>query len=181
MATGEKEKVTLGAGKWYVAPHESGAIDISTIAVEENIIGWTQGGAEITYTPEIYTIEDDIGMVRKVFQTKAEAEMKTGLLTFNMASIHAIMSVGEKEEIEDKIVLKLTGGKSSLRKFAVVFVYEDDETGLQTRVGMIASNTSPLKFVFAKDKETVVDAVFTATSNGVDDTLVVIEEDKVAA
>lgn len=185
--TGKTQRVVLGAGKWYVAPYTSGALDMETVEEEDNLLGYTQGGATITFTPETYTIEDDIGMVRKTFQTKAAAEMKTGLLTFTTDSLAAMLSVGQVTQTpastsaRGKTTLKLGGGKSALKKFSVVFVYEDDETGFKTRIGMVATNTAPLELVFTKDAETVVDVTFTAESNGVDDTIIVIEEETAEA
>lgn len=185
--TGKTQRVVLGAGKWYIAPYTSGALDMETVGEEDNLLGYTQGGATITFTPETYTIEDDIGMVRKTFQTKAAAEMKTGLLTFTTDSLAAMLSVGQVTQTpasasaRGKTTLKLGGGKSALKKFSVVFVYEDDETGFKTRIGMVATNTAPLELVFAKDAETVVDVTFTAESNGVDDTIIVIEEETAEA
>ena len=185
--TGKTQRVVLGAGKWYIAPYTSGALDMETVEEEDNLLGYTQGGATITFTPETYTIEDDIGMVRKTFQTKASAEMKTGLLTFTTDSLAAMLSVGQVTQTpasaseRGKTTLKLGGGKSALKKFSVVFVYEDDETGFKTRIGMVATNTAPLELVFAKDAETVVDVTFTAESNGVDDTIIVIEEETAEA
>ena len=185
--TGKTQRVVLGAGKWYIAPYTSGALDMETVGEEDNLLGYTQGGATITFTPETYTIEDDIGMVRKTFQTKASAEMKTGLLTFTTDSLAAMLSVGQATQTpasasaRGKTTLKLGGGKSALKKFSVVFVYEDDETGFKTRIGMVATNTAPLELVFAKDAETVVDVTFTAESNGVDDTIIVIEEETAEA
>lgn len=185
--TGKTQRVVLGAGKWYIAPYTSGALDMETVEEEDNLLGYTQGGATITFTPETYTIEDDIGMVRKTFQTKAAAEMKTGLLTFTTDSLAAMLSVGQATQTpasaseRGKTTLKLGGGKSALKKFSVVFVYEDDETGFKTRIGMVATNTAPLELVFAKDAETVVDVTFAAESNGVDDTIIVIEEETAEA
>ena len=185
--TGKTQRVVLGAGKWYIAPYTSGALDMETVEEEDNLLGYTQGGATITFTPETYTIEDDIGMVRKTFQTKAAAEMKTGLLTFTTDSLAAMLSVGQATQTpasasaRGKTTLKLGGGKSALKKFSVVFVYEDDESGFKTRIGMVATNTAPLELVFAKDAETVVDVTFTAESNGVDDTIIVIEEETAEA
>ena len=185
--TGKTQRVVLGAGKWYIAPYTSCALDMETVEEEDNLLGYTQGGATITFTPETYAIEDDIGMVRKTFQTKASAEMKTGLLTFTTDSLAAMLSVGQATQTpasaseRGKTTLKLGGGKSALKKFSVVFVYEDDETGFKTRIGMVATNTAPLELVFAKDAETVVDVTFTAESNGVDDTIIVIEEETAEA
>ena len=154
--------VVLGAGKWYIAPWTSGAIDLATLCVEANLIGYTQGGATVTYTPETYTVEDDIGMVRRTFVTKGEATMKTGLLTFDVASLAT--------------TFKLTGGKSGLKKFMIAFVYEGDTANEKISIGMVGSNTNPLELAFAKDKETVVDVEFTSESNGVDDTVLLIEQ-----
>ena len=185
--TGKTQRVVLGAGKWFIAPYTSVALDMETAEEEDNLLGYKQGGATITFTPETYTIEDDIGMVRKTFQTKASAEMKTGLLTFTTDSLAAMLSVGQATQTpasaseRGKTTLKLGGGKSALKKFSVVFVYEDDETGFKTRIGMVATNTAPLELVFAKDAETVVDVTFTAESNGVDDTIIVIEEETAEA
>ncbi len=183
MAKGETQKVVLGAGKWYVMPWESGVVDYKTLCVEDNLMGYTSGGATVTYTPETYTIEDDIGMVKKTFMTKGAAEMKTGLLTWNVKTMSALLSTGSFTETaatssnkgENK--LELGGGKASLRKLAVCFVYEDDETGLKTYVFEVATNTAALSLAFAKDKETVIDMTFTGESNGVDDTVLTIVEE----
>ncbi|MEE1200876.1 MAG: hypothetical protein U0L09_09510 [Christensenellales bacterium] len=177
MARGEISRVVLGAGKWYLAEWTGGTIDLDAVAAEENFLGCTRGGATISYKPELHSIEDDTGLVRRTFMTCASAEMKTGLLTFNMQSVHALMSVGQLTQSAGKRVLKLGGGRSVLRRFCVAFVYEDADTGCRIRIGMVATNTSPLEFAFAKDEETVLEVTFKAESNGVDDTIVVIEED----
>lgn len=182
MAKGETQRVVLGAGKWYVAEWESGEVDLDTVAVEDNLMGYTQGGATISYTPELKDIEDDIGMVKKRFKTMASAEMKTGLLTFNLEALHRIMSFGEYAGGETgRKTLKLSGGKEALKKFCVVFVYEDDETKETIRVGMVASNTATLELAFTKDTETVIDITFSAESNGIDDVILVIDEGAAAA
>lgn len=177
---GNGERVILGGGTHYIAPYEGGKLEsLKTYCVESNIIGWTQGGTTLTYTPEIKQIEDDIGMVRKTFQSKANAEMKTGLLTLDVKSIAEIMSVGTFAAGATGGVntLKLSGGKEALKKYIAVFEYKDEETGQNLRVGMVATNTAALELVFKKDAETVPSVTFSAESNGTDDTIVVIEED----
>lgn len=176
---GNGTQVILGAGKWYMNEWTSGEINLATLCVEANIIGWTSGGATLEYSPETYTIEDDIGMVRKTFKTKASANMKTGLLTFDVAALAKVLSMGTVATANGKTTLKLGGGRENLKKYAVAFVYEDEETHEVIRIGMVASNTNGLTLAFVKDKETVVDVQFTAESNGVDDTIVVIEEETV--
>lgn len=187
MIKGNAERVILGGGTHYIAEYEGGKLEnLSTYCIESNIIGWTQGGTTLTYTPEIKQIEDDIGMVRKTFQSKANAEMKTGLLTLDVKSIAEIMSVGTftagtsgSGGTPNK--LELGGGKEALKKYVVVFEYKDEESGRNLRVGMVATNTAALELIFSKDNETVPSVTFSAESNGVDDTIVVIEEDLPAA
>lgn len=180
MARGNTENVILGALTFYVAPYTDGALEsLKTYCVDANLIGWTQGGSTFTYNPEIKNIEDDKGMVRKTFQSKANAELKTGFLTLDTKSISEIMSVGDFTPGEPGGVntLKLGGGKEALKKYIVVGEYEDDENGHNLRVGMIATNTAALELIFKADQETVPNVTFSAASNGVDDTIVVIEED----
>ena len=187
MATtvGNTEQVIMGAGKWYLKPYTPGEdLDLSTVAVEENLLGYTQGGATIEYTPTTYTIEDDIGMVKRTFMTTAAASMKTGLLTFDVQSMAALLSVGQltQDTEGNKNILKLGGGRAELKRFMVVFEYEKDkENGLYIRIGMIASNTAAMSFAFTKDKETVPEISFEGNTSGKDDTILVFEEDVKAA
>lgn len=183
MATtvGNTEQVIMGAGRWYLKPYTAGEdLDLAAVAVEENLLGYTQGGATVSYTPTTYTIEDDIGMVKRTFMTTAAAMMRTGLLTFDIRSLAALLSVGQLTQSTDgkKNVLKLGGGRAELKRFMVVFEYEKDkEKSLYLRVGMIATNTAAMEFAFTKEKETVPDIEFTGGTNGKDDTVLVFEED----
>lgn len=184
MARGNTENVVLGALTFYIAPYTGGVLEsLKTYCVDENLIGWTQGGSTFGYNPEIKNIEDDKGMVRKTFQSKANAELKTGFLTLDTKSISEMMSVGKFTPGEAGGVskLELGGGKETLKKYIVVGEYEDDEDGHNMRIGMIATNTAALELVFKADQETVPNVTFSAASNGVDDTIVVIEEDIPAA
>lgn len=176
----ENQSVIMGAGDWFVKEYESGEVDCEAVCVDENYAGETSGGATVEYTPTTYTIEDDRGKLRRTFMVKADAKMKTGMLTLDVKSISNMMSVGVLKMSEDgkKRILKLGGGRAELRRFVVVFRYpKDEDKGLYIYVGMVATNVSPLTLAFTKDKETVQDLEYTADTNGVDDTILVIEED----
>lgn len=176
----ENQQVIMGAGDWFVKEYESGEVDCEAVCVDENYAGETQGGATVEYTPTTYTIEDDRGKLRRTFMVKADAKMKTGLLTIDVKSIGSLMSVGvlTVNNEANKRILKLGGGRAELKRFIVVFRYpKDEEKGLYIYVGMVATNTSPLTLAFTRDKETVQDLEYTADTNGVDDTILVIEED----
>lgn len=181
---GETEKVVLGAVDIYLCPYDpEKEFDLDAMtANEDNYFGNTQGGATLEYTPETYTVEDDRGRVRRNFMTKASATLKTGLLTYNLGSLAAVMSVGEltttdpTAQAEGKYKLELPGGKATLKRKAVVAVYTDDETGITTKIGMVATNTGALSMAYAKDKETVPEITFTAEPVSGSDVLVTIEE-----
>jgi len=178
---GEKEKVVLGAVDVYLAdydPEKDFDLDAMT-ANEENYFGNTQGGATLEYTPETYTVEDDMGRVRRNFMTKASATLKTGLLTYDVDSLARTLSVGTLTTPSGKTRLQLPGGKAALRRKCVVAVYKDDETGEVIKIGMVATNTGALSMAFAKDKETVPEITFTAEPTGGSSVLVTIEESNI--
>lgn len=181
IITANKTNVVLGGCKHYLAEHDgkSKLSDLKTYCTDENLMGWTQGGTTVNFSYETKTIEDDLGMVRKVFKTKGEASIKTGFLTFDLPAIAAMMSVGKftKGEEGGQHKLEMSGGTEALKSFVVVAEYTDTENGHNLRVGMVATNTEALELVFQKDNETVPNITFTANSNGVDDTIVVFEED----
>lgn len=183
--TANKENIVLGGCKHYIAEHDgSSALEnLKTYCTDENIIGWTQGGTTVTFDYETKTIEDDVGMIRRVFKTKGNASIQTGLLTFDVPAIAAMLSVGKftKGEEGGQHKLSLTGGTEELKSFVVVAEYTDTKNGHNIRVGMVATNTESLELVFQRDTETVPNITFTATSNGVDDEIVVIEEELPAA
>ena len=168
------KNIILGAGLFYVAPHTEGAINMSTVAVEDNLLGYTSGGATLTYTPTTKTIEDDCGYVRKTFQSSAEASIKTGLLTFDAETISRLISACSIDTSGDKKTLKLNGGKSVLKQMDVVFKYDGEDSTIM--IGMVATNTSPLELAFNKENESTVDIEFSAESNGVDTPLITWEE-----
>ena len=188
---GETEKVVLGACDIFVGAYDgSTALDLDAFTSDETkYFGNTQGGTTVEYTPETQKVEDDKGRVKRTFMSKAEATIKTGLLTYGLASLSQVLSVGTLTEVTSgsgasavtKQRLTLPGGKSSLKRLAVVAVYTDDEDGSKIKVGIVATNTGALSLAFAKDKETVPEITFTAESNGIDDNLVIIEETPGAA
>ena len=178
---GEKEKVVLGAVDIYVGdynPNDTFDLDAMT-ADETKYFGNTQGGATLEYTPEIYTVEDDKGRIKRTHMTKASATLKTGLLTYDAASLSRVLSVGTLTTPTGKTRLTLPGGKTTLKRKCVVAVYKDDETGEIIKIGMVATNTGALSMAFAKDKETVPEIVFTAEPSGGNSVLVIIEESNV--
>ena len=75
------DKITLGSGKLYVVEYSSSIPADSTIETTANLLGYIQGGATISYTPEFYTAEDDLGYVAKKIITNEEVVLSSGVMT----------------------------------------------------------------------------------------------------
>lgn len=171
---GNQETVTLGACDIYLCDYDKDkTFDLEAmVATAANYFGNTQGGTTLEYTPEVYTIEDDRGRIKRNFMTKASATLKTGLLTYDAAALSKALSVGTltstaaTQSAGAKARLDLPGGKTSLKRKCVVAKYTDDDTGVVTLIGMVATNTGALSLAYAKDKETVPEITFTAEPHG---------------
>lgn len=174
-----KNTITLGSGKLFIKEYEkeNGIPENNVIETEDNRIGWIKGGAEITYTPEFYTAEDDLGKVKKrVLQTE-EALLKSGIMTWNGDTLKKLVSTGKTEEKDGKRITKIGGvGNYDGKSYVIRFLYEDPIDG-NVRVTIVGQNTSGLTMTYAKDAETVIDAEFSALPLDEAGTLIVIEEE----
>ena len=68
----EKDKIVLGSGNLYVKEFENSIPEDSALEVAENILGYIQGGATLSYTPSFYEAKDDLGLVVKKMLTNEE-------------------------------------------------------------------------------------------------------------
>ena len=66
------EKIVLGSGKLYVTEFANTIPEDSVLEVKENILGYIQGGATLSYTPSFYEAKDDLGLVVKKPLSKGE-------------------------------------------------------------------------------------------------------------
>lgn len=75
------EKITLGSGKLYVAEYSDSIPADNVLEVDANLLGYIQGGATLTYSPEFYTAADDLGYVAKKIITNEEVVLSSGIMT----------------------------------------------------------------------------------------------------
>ena len=75
------DRITLGSGKLYVVEYTNSIPADSVIESDANLLGYIQGGATITYSPEFYTAEDDLGYVAKKIITNEEVTLSSGVMT----------------------------------------------------------------------------------------------------
>lgn len=174
----DKDTITLGSGKLFVMEYDGVKIPENTlIETEENRIGWIKGGAELSYTPEFYTAEDDLGMVKKRTIQSEEVILKSGIMTWNGASLTKLVSTGSTVEEEGKRTTKIGGtGNYNGKSYVIRFLHEDKTDG-DVRVTIVGQNTSGFTMAYAKDAETVIDAEFSALPNDEKGTLVIIDEE----
>ena len=176
----DAETITLGSGKIFIMEYDGSKIpDNETLETEKNRLGHVSGGASLEYAPEYYNAEDDLGVVKKSKITKEEAKMKSGILTWNGNSLAKLAGTARVSEDKAKGTRTLKIGGLSTdngKSYVIRFLHEDKVDG-NVRVTIVGKCTSGFEIAFAKDKETVIDAEFTALPNDAEGTLIIIDEE----
>ncbi len=176
------EKIVLGSGKLYVTEFKAGEAipEDAVLEVMDNLIGWIQGGATLTYTPTFYEAKDDLGMVSKKFLTEEEVILKSGIMTWNGQTIAKLTSTARVDESKaGNRTVKIGGiGNYNGTQYIIHFVHEDNTDG-DIRITIVGSNEAGFEMSFAKDQETVINAEFKAQPQDNEGTLILYkEEDK---
>lgn len=174
------DRIVLGSGKLYISEATkttSGYTipDDATLEVDNNLLGWIQGGATLEYTPEFYVAKDDLGKVSKKYLTSEEVVLKSGIMTWNASTLEklsATATITSPAQTGDPTVIKIGGIENyDNTQYVLRFLHEDAEDG-DIRVTIVGSNESGFSIAFANDKETVIDAEFKAVPHDNSGTLV---------
>jgi hypothetical protein len=174
------ETITLGSGKLFIKEQETPGIpDYSELEKEENRLGWIKGGAQLSYTGEVYNTSDDLGMVSKRKITSEDVKLTSGIMTWNGKTLSYLCSTARITEADGKRTIKIGGTNNDNGKQYIIHFLHEDETDGDVRITMVGQNTNGFTLTFATDNETVIDAEFTATKGKLDSdgTLVIIEEE----
>lgn len=183
MGKREKDTITLGSGKAYIAEYdkETGIPEPETICVEGNLLGHIQGGAELSYTAETYEEKDDLGLVSKVIVTSEEALLKLGLLTWNGATLKYLADRCKVTEASGKRTIHIGGaGNSQGKEWVVCFFHEDKKDG-NLWVVIRGTNTAGFTLTFAVDAGTKVEPEFKALPQDDEGTLITLIEETATA
>lgn len=178
----ETKKIVLGSGKLYCAVFSGTIPEDSAIETAENLLGYIQGGATLTYTPTFYEAKDDLGFVYKKILTEEAAVLKSGIMTWNGNTLGRLCSTARVKEdsSKKKRTVKIGGaGNYDGKQYLIRFVHDDPQDGA-IRVSVVGSNEAGFEMAFAKDKETVINAEFKAQPHDTEGTLILYEEDMVA-
>ena len=179
MAKRTNETITLGSGKLFCVEYDSATgIPANTdLEKDENRLAWIKGGASITYAPEYYTAEDDLGKVKKRTINTEEVTFKSGIMTWNGEVLNKLCNTGRVTESEGIRTTKIGGaGNYNGKSYIFHFLHEDKIDG-NVRVTIVGQNTAGFELAFAKDSETVIDAEISALPSDTDGTLVIFQEE----
>jgi hypothetical protein len=173
----DNERIVLGSGKVYVIEFTGTIPENAVLETEENLLGLIQGGAELEYKPKFYDAKDDLGLVSKTVITEEETTLKSGIMTWNGQTLSKLCSTARVSEADGKRTVKIGGiSNQDGKKYIIRFVHKDDVDG-DIRTTIVGNNQAGFSIKFAKDKETVVDAEFTASPLDNEGTQIIYEED----
>lgn len=171
------DKIVLGSGKLYVTTFSNSVPEDATLEVTNNLLGYIQGGATLSYSPTFYEAKDDLGYVCKKMITEEEVVLKSGVMTWNGETLKKLCSTARVTSTATERTVKIGGAANyDGAKYVIRFVHEDDADG-DIRITIVGSNEAGFEMAFAKDKETVINAEFKALPMDTDGTLVEFREE----
>lgn len=181
MAKRDKDTITLGSGIPFIMEFDGEMPTVDEICEEENRLGYTKGGAAITYTEETYEEKDDLGYVSKIITTSEEAILKLGMLTWNGDTLKHLADRCSVTEASGKRTIKIGGaGNAQGKEWVICFKHEDKKDG-NLWVLIRGKNTAGFTLTFAADSGTVVEPEFKALPQDDKGTLITLIEEIPAA
>lgn len=181
MPKRDKKSITLGSGKIYVQAFADAMPTVDTLCVDDNLLGYIKGGAELSYTQETYEEKDDLGFCSKIITTSEEAILKCGLLTWNGATLQKLVDRCGVTEEGGKRVTKIGGaGNAQGGHYAICFAHEDKTDG-NLWIMIKGLNTAGFTLTFATDAGTVVEPEFKAMPHDDNGTLIELIEETTAS
>ena len=175
------DTITLGSGKIYVKAYADAMPTVDTLCVEENLLGYIKGGAELSYTEETHEEKDDLGLVSKIITTSEEAILKCGLLTWNGDTMKKLVDRAKVTTESGKRVTKIGGAGNAQGGYYAICFYHEDKTDGNLWVLIKGRNTAGFTLTFASDAGTVVEPEFKAMPQDDDGTLIELIEETTTA
>ncbi len=176
----DNERIILGSADVYIQSFTGTVPDVDTICTDANLMAYIQGGASIEYKPTFYTAKDDTGKKIKTILTEEETTLKSGLMTFNGNKFAYLCDTAEVTTDAEKKrrTVKIGGvGRRKGTKYVICLHHTDKQDG-DIWIMIVGQNQAGFSINFQKDKETVVDAEFTALPMDSDGTQIMyVEED----
>lgn len=177
MAKRDKDNITLGSGIPYFMEFTGEMPKHTDVCKPENRLGYSKGGAELTYTEETYEEKDDLGYVSKVVTTTEEAILKLGLLTWNGDTLKTLVDRCTVTESAGVRTIQIGGaGNTQGKEWVICFHHPDAKSG-DLWVMIRGRNNVGLTLTLAADAGTVLEPEFKALPQDDKGTLITIIEE----
>lgn len=179
MAKRDKDVITLGSGKLYLAAFDESMPTVENLCTDENLLGKIKGGASLEYTMETFEEKDDLGTVSKIIVTKEEAILKCGLITWNGATLQKIIDrcTVTEDTTGKKRTTKIGGaGNAQGGNYAICFFHEDKTDG-NVWLLIKGTNTAGFTLTFATEEGTLIEPEFKAMPHDNAGTLIELIEE----
>ena len=183
MSKRTEDTITLGSGEAFIAEYDAtaGMPDVAELCVDENRLGWVQGGAELTYTAELHEEKDDLGMVSRAVVNEEEAILKLGLLTWNGSTLAKLADRCKVTEASGKRTIHIGGAGNAQGKEWVVCFYQNDPQVGKLWVLIRGTNQSGIALTFAKDAAAKLEPEFKAMVQDESGSLITVIEETTTA
>lgn len=162
MTKAKSEKITVGSGYAYLIPYAEEIPTVEEICVDENLLGYTKGGAALEYTDEIHEEKDDLGHVYKIITTNEELIFKLGLLTWDGNTLPYMIDRCKSEVKDGKRITKIGGAGNAQGKYYVLCFHHPDAQAGDLWVMIVGRNTAGATLTFAMDEGTKLEPEFKA-------------------
>ena len=177
MAKRTPENITLGSGKVYITQYTGTMPDYKTMCVPANLLGHIKGGAELSYTEEVYEEKDDLGLVMKIITTSEEAILKLGLITWNGDTLQKLVDRCKSTTASGIRTVKIGGaGNAQGKEWALCFAHEDKADG-NIWVLIRGKNSVGFTLAFSTEEGTKIEPEFKAMPQDAAGTLITLIEE----
>ena len=173
--------IKLGSGNVYIADVTDTPVNIETMCVDANLLGYIKGGCTLDYKPTYFSETDDLGIKTKTVLTAEEATMKMGLVAWNHKTLEHIAATARTVVVGTRKVMKIGGIKNDNKKsYALCFHHIDNEDG-DIHVVIRGKNQAGFSLAFTNDKGALLEPEFKCLPMDKDGTLIEFHEADVPA
>lgn len=178
MSQKKDKQIIAGSGEIYIMEWADSIPEDSEIEKPENQLGYTKGGATLTYSLTSETVQDDLGHESKIVYTEDTATFSFGWFSWNGKSVAALCPTSRvtEEEESGRRTVKIGGIQNDNGiNYLVRFVHKDKIKG-DVRITIVGKNTADLTMVFATDDGTALEPEFTAIPMDDEGTKIIYDE-----
>lgn len=162
MAKRDKDTITIGSCKVYMAVFADTMPSKETLFVEDNRVGYVKGGAAVEYTTEPYEEKDDLGYVSKIIVISEEVLVKLGLITWNGKTLQQLVDRCTVTEAEGMRTVKIGGAGNAQGKYYAIGLWHEDKADGDIWIMLKGRNNAGVTLTLAADSGTLLEPEFKA-------------------